>query len=1375
MSPVLEKLSEAIATESVADVTSTIVAYQALLEENVKVVTSPSDNDSIGEVVKKIGREASDLVATIEGLSKKNKSDTFVDIVQNIRSISENRGNTNLRDRIAKPLNSNFDELNQYLNSPEFFEYIKDYPQLLLGVYIFIDPFYIQSPDASRRPIVLWDTDAFVNEPIKPSFELPDLLSVDDATGNHLQPVNGEFKRFIQSINSAYRRDQPFDKQDYIKLFSEKAYAEKRNERDKKLGAIYIPSGEIDLCIFQMLAFGFAASNQGATPSLSDKVRWDCTVLTDREILLAFMRDTDRNDQLFVRTTNGQRTGERIEHVWLFSHLKRPFYQWLEEWGYLKELLPTEKMIACLEYLYFLLFPDDDDKRAHTSSKYLSLIRADGTNGKEYLEGCRNTRTVKRFKAEFEKYLKRLIYVFELKPNTYKEKRSELLSYEIDWILVINSFLGILHTWVKAETGTKSQIKLRNFESRTRIRPFIHFLNRNSHGYFSEGLVETTCRGVIYDPVLHMPEPFSGTGTKKNREYAGFFLCNLKDSDEKGFNYFNWRTTYSYHGQPRNQIYEYEPTRRFFEETLPEFLIIANELADIETEAVFFGGIISRAIEEQQRQSTRAAISQVMARNMSHNIGSHVLTRLKSKKDILSSSSELRYTGNQDARNLIQYDGWLHNRLHTIEDLENESQIAYFNEYLKNRMDLLADIATADPVMESPRRFYSEVFKGFDRNRILLNRISGLIDKDLKFRFELTDSRKGRPKKLDGDGDLLVSMTNDVLGDQAFYIILENIVRNICKHGEIGPTDKEKLTITIDIAENKDHPSFYEIRIFDNIERKSYPSGREDNINLPVKGSIEEIVISRNHAFNAELLDKTNYRVRPTGLGTIEMDVCAAYLRCLPIDASQAAFDSLFDLQFCGDNLAVKEEGHTHELGEVTNNHTRDQPMLMFAYKAPVLDENGVASKTPCGFPFYSLGYKLYIPKPKEILVTARDPTSFKIADFGQDALGYYGINVIDVRTLNRELDRGEVFKHQILYIHGPDAEIDNLLEKHCSALPKRVVRRLEPEALTSTEAFISRSWEQYAASQCLGKNNGVRFTNGDEGNTAEFISREGRVEALDNKYPISGTLTQVLIGNHDIDWCENVAACDNGNCRKCHVCLGGNCACRQKDYSPSYYYDMKCGHTRLDNDKVDDLIDRYPGTTQAVQRAQYLEVISTNVVVIDERIQASICGSTAKDRRKYNDNFEMYRYFKQQGIHIPTLKEANLNITDFGSFTHRNSAARKLREFLRKHLKRQTRGFYIFHLGIIEKLVDEGSGTGSKNSKAVYNVINLLFEGYESRMKDVVFTSGRGTPANLPIDSATKKKMFPFVPLSSIQNAIETQFDKYLLIKLLYNSRRTN
>ncbi|MBK7932032.1 MAG: hypothetical protein IPK01_00780 [Acidobacteria bacterium] len=144
-------------------------------------------------------------------------------------------------------------------NKSLFYYYVRKQAELLFGLYTYIDPYKVRSnePSDNQMPFTLWGRERFRNEEIKPSFEIPIFITLDNDDGEKsLVPVDNDFKKFIQSINQVYRETQPFQKQDFIKLFNDNRYlGRKRNKRDLELGILYIPSGEIDHCIFQLLAF----------------------------------------------------------------------------------------------------------------------------------------------------------------------------------------------------------------------------------------------------------------------------------------------------------------------------------------------------------------------------------------------------------------------------------------------------------------------------------------------------------------------------------------------------------------------------------------------------------------------------------------------------------------------------------------------------------------------------------------------------------------------------------------------------------------------------------------------------------------------------------------------------------------------------------------------------------------------------------------------------------------------------------------------------------------------------------------------------------------------------------------------------------------
>lgn len=665
-------------------------------------------------------------------------------------------------------------------------------------------------------------------------------------------------------------------------------------------------------------------------------------------------------------------------------------------------------------------------------------------------------------------------------------------------------------------------------------------------------------------------------------------------------------------------------------------------------------------IAKTENFALKAAISQVMARNMSHNIGSHVLSKFKDKKEIENPSAINQYKANS--------------ALNPNFDDSNE-QVAYFNEYLKNRMDFLADIATTDPVMETPMYLFRDILKGFDKNRILLNRISG-VSTDKKFKIIVTDKSGNAINNLNHSDDPLLSIPNEILGAQAFYILLENIIRNIYKHGN----PEKDIEIRIEVKEYEKDASFYELSIYDNI----------------AKENIDEAVKSRNTAFNDSVLDKSKKALRPNNLGTIEMDVCAAYLRCLPIISIE---DEEYNLQ---------EDNNT------------EIPRLIYAYKHKLNDSG------------FSLGYKIHIAKPKEILVVANDKNSFIITDCKDEKdFSKAGIKVITKEELG---ESKEIFNHQILYSLVSSEELNKILEKKQSTLPKRIVYSNEHITLESAEKFIESVWEQYALRFFSKNSNGYYF---------HWSKIKRVITPNDNTIIIS-----IPNGNEQCSSYENLFI-DNHN----------------KEWSAkkslNLYYDMACSHS-----KINKLADKIFEDFNKKLTAEYIEVINTKVIVLDERIQQNI----SNENRKYTANnigTQLAEYFEKQKLFIPKKEDCNLNEVSFGTLSESDCENGKtVSSAICRYIKGQLSGtekpdFVILHLGILEKMLPSGK------DKKLNDIDDLIKQLFNSERKRLVVTSGRGKPNNLPDD-------IPIVPLALVQNAVETLFDKFLLTKILFNARKS-
>ena len=240
-----------------------------------------------------------------------------------------------------------------------------------------------------------------------------------------------------------------------------------------------------------------------------------------------------------------------------------------------------------------------------------------------------------------------------------------------------------------------------------------------------------------------------------------------------------------------------------------------------------------------------------------------------------------------------------------------------------------------------------------------------------------------------------------------------------------------------------------------------------------------------------------------------------------------------------------------------------------------------------------------------------------------------------------------------------------------------------------------------------------------------------------------------IFIDNHNRYWCGKCAPGGDGK----------DCECKSESYGgPQYfYYDMACSHSKIASILTQVTSENFSIRDFSIKKSEYLEVVFCKVLIIDERIQENVVLNTKK---YYGPGGEtnFYRYFAKQNVLIPSMEEANLNDLNFGTLADADSVSHKIRDFILHEGQNAT--FYVMHLGILEKMMDSAV---KKDEQAVEEIRASCSRA--AREKDS-YHLGRGKPNNLPKDIS-------FVPLALIQNALETVFDKFVLTKILYNSRK--
>lgn len=508
---------------------------------------------------------------------------------------------------------------------------------------------------------------------------------------------------------------------------------------------------------------------------------------------------------------------------------------------------------------------------------------------------------------------------------------------------------------------------------------------------------------IIYENrFLNIPKSNQANDDKETpyfKEFSNTFSGNSKATHQKWINHYKKHQingVYFFVGRRRKDDFDLvlfgvvngndkkeikkniRPIINTFLNKLNDFAIVFEKLRqhrnDIETAAV------------------RAAISQVMARNMNHNIGSHVLNNL-TDGSILSK--------------IINYECKSYQPCSELKDLKEESkiihQLAIYNNYVKCRMDYLADITFGTPVMHTNKKVYAELYKDFDKVRLLLDHISGLSK---NFQFQINFTLNGN--SITATDDFSIALPNDLLGCQAFYNIIENVIRNTAKHNQ---KKSGTTTFTVNFKEITDKSKsvngkelWYEVEIFDDVKISK----------------IKNLVKSQNEKLNLSVLNKNN-QLRNSSLGLLEMEASAAYLRKLDI-------------------TTIEED--IYEVGydkKISNKHGNLNILKAF-------NKNG------------ALGYRFFVSKPTEFLFVG----DFDLTANQKKELSKKGIWVRTETEFVNELKAGIVFNHQFIL------STTNGIEKFKTSLPVRnitidanspIVKLLKTGSFENIEHWIWQEW----------------------------------------------------------------------------------------------------------------------------------------------------------------------------------------------------------------------------------------------------------------------------------------------------------------------------
>ena len=255
--------------------------------------------------------------------------------------------------------------------------------------------------------------------------------------------------------------------------------------------------------------------------------------------------------------------------------------------------------------------------------------------------------------------------------------------------------------------------------------------------------------------------------------------------------------------------------------------------------------------EITEKHGTKSASVSLMARNLSHNLGSHVLSYWNAEiAKIMISEEKITseaHAGLVKSKELFQY--------------------------IQHRMDFLADVSTSVPCSELSLDVNMDILKPVfltplegekkyginDKKSILLEYIAGSEGLDLhnKIDFKIGTTLKSAR----------ISIPNGIIGTHAIYSIMENFIRNAAKHYK-GTDKGEGKFIKIEIEEptNDFKKKYLTMTIWDM---------REDSCNKEIVGRLKKFLPPNGDQCFLSL----SGILQPGGWGMKEMLISANFLR----------------------------------------------------------------------------------------------------------------------------------------------------------------------------------------------------------------------------------------------------------------------------------------------------------------------------------------------------------------------------------------------------------------------------------------------------------------------------------------------------------------
>jgi len=453
---------------------------------------------------------------------------------------------------------------------------------------------------------------------------------------------------------------------------------------------------------------------------------------------------------------------------------------------------------------------------------------------------------------------------------------------------------------------------------------------------------------------------------------------------------------------------------------LSEF-VIRRYAIDLFREINFIYTLLSNAAGQKYkrlRHGTKNAVSAIMGRNMSHNIGSHVLARYSAHVHEDRSETDKR---NYEADHRADFIRYLQRRMDFIAEVATTDKSSWSQSLeLKTVLNILNyEYQSGQCYKEEESDLHKKEAPAFLAHRvpILLRYITGKNELNATVEFK------------DGQ-DLWFSCPGGEVGVHALYVILENIIRNSARHGN-GHSGKT-VTVTVK-AEQKD--KYIKLTIID-LGTKLMPDGRPVGSTVtPEKARAENADIAQgkhsryvdgkrqkrlllpnniNSILKGEPFIYGDGNPNPHNWGVREMQICATYLRSIPLG-------DLYDNVLTHDPYVL--EAKTIHHGSNGRYHLAYELYLQPARRCAFVisdweTETNKDEETKLG----AAGFRLISAHDKSDKQLAEDLWGYEFAVIDEELLSKIKPEILPIRTLkNTEAE----IKGKISCILGNDEAAD--------------------------------------------------------------------------------------------------------------------------------------------------------------------------------------------------------------------------------------------------------------------------------------------------------------------------------------------------------------